>query len=83
MLRGDFRHSANNRDHVAFTAFEGVDGERTIFNVALVVKTDGASDSLGDVAWLLFDQARLLEGESLSDPVTFGERLSRVVKQSL
>jgi len=43
----------------------------------------GASDALKDIAWLLFDQARLLDGETLADPVEFGRRLSSVLGQTL
>jgi len=46
-------------------------------------QADGASDELSDIAWLLFDQARLLDGETLSDPVEFGRRLSSVLGQML
>jgi molecular chaperone HtpG len=43
-------------------------------------KTDGASDALKDVAYLLLDQARLMDGETLADPVEFGRRLGEVLK---
>jgi molecular chaperone HtpG len=43
----------------------------------------GAADELKDIAWLLFDQARLLDGEPLADPVEFGRRLSVVLGQML
>ena len=36
-----------------------------------------------DVAWLLFDQALLLEGVPLKDPATFVQRLNRVLNQSI
>ncbi len=39
----------------------------------------GATDALKDVAWLLLDQARLVDGETLSDPVAFGQRLGEVL----
>lgn len=42
-------------------------------------KASGASDNLGDIAWLLFDQARLLDGEALADPVAFSQRLEKVL----
>ncbi len=38
----------------------------------------GSHDSLADLAWLLLDQARLLEGETLADPLAFSERLTRL-----
>src|SRR5205085_2372202 len=36
--------------------------------LAARVGQDGASDQLGEFAWLLLDQARILEGEPLPDP---------------
>jgi molecular chaperone HtpG len=44
---------------------------------------DGASDALGDFAWLLLDQARILEGETLPDPAAFAKRLSSVLARGL
>jgi molecular chaperone HtpG len=44
---------------------------------------DGATDSLADFAWLLLDQARLLEGEPLPDAVGFSQRLSSVLARGL
>jgi molecular chaperone HtpG len=36
-----------------------------------------------DAAWLLFDQALLLEGVPLKDPATFVQRLNRALSQSI
>jgi molecular chaperone HtpG len=36
-----------------------------------------------DVTWLLFDQARILEGEEVSDPAAFTRRLQGFVEKSL
>jgi molecular chaperone HtpG len=36
-----------------------------------------------DAAWLLFDQALLLEGVPLKDPATFVQRLNRVLNQAI
>ena len=43
--------------------------------------TDGAADRLADTAWLLFDQARIVEGEALPDPAGFARRLSAVLEK--
>ncbi|HEY7990266.1 MAG TPA: molecular chaperone HtpG [Stellaceae bacterium] len=43
----------------------------------------GAADALGDFAWLLFDQARLLEGEPLPDPASFALRMSAALEKGL
>jgi molecular chaperone HtpG len=47
----------------------------------LLTKSDDAA--IQDAAWLLFDQALLLEGVPLKDPATFVQRLNRVLKQSI
>ncbi len=44
---------------------------------------DPASSKVEDAAWLLFDQALLLEGVSLKDPATFVQRLNRVLNRSI
>ncbi|MGH7034863.1 MAG: molecular chaperone HtpG [Stellaceae bacterium] len=44
---------------------------------------DGAADALGDFAWILLDQARILEGEPLPDPAAFAKRLSSVLARGL
>ena len=47
----------------------------------LLTKSDDAA--IRDAAWLLFDQALLLEGVPLKDPATFVQRLNRVLNQSI
>ena len=44
---------------------------------------DPGADNVQDAAWLLFDQALLLEGVPLKDPVGFVQRLNRVLNQSM
>jgi molecular chaperone HtpG len=36
-----------------------------------------------DAAWLLFDQALLMEGVPLLDPASFVQRLNRILNQSI
>ncbi len=50
--------------------------------VALAGK-DGAADALADFAWILLDQARILEGETLPDPNAFAKRVSSVLARGL
>jgi len=38
---------------------------------------------VADAAWLLFDQALLLEGVPLKDPANFVQRLNRVLNRSI
>ena len=44
---------------------------------------DPSNSMVEDAAWLLFDQALLLEGVPLKDPATFVQRLNRVLNQSI
>ncbi|MFA4994543.1 MAG: molecular chaperone HtpG [Bdellovibrionales bacterium] len=50
-----------------------------IAQMAKRAKESGAADNLKDVVWLLFDQARLLDGDPLSDPAAFSERLGKIL----
>ena len=38
---------------------------------------------VADAAWLLFDQALVLEGFPLNNPATFVQRLNRVLNRSI
>jgi molecular chaperone HtpG len=44
---------------------------------------DPGSGKVEDAAWLLLDQALLLEGVPLKDPASFVQRLNRVLNQSI
>ena len=44
---------------------------------------DPSHAKVEDAAWLLFDQALLLEGVPLKDPASFVQRLNRVLNQSI
>ena len=44
---------------------------------------DPSNSKVEDAAWLLFDQALLLEGVPLKNPATFVQRLNRVLNQSI
>jgi molecular chaperone HtpG len=54
-----------------------------VARLAAMVGKDGAADALGDFAWLLLDQARIIEGEQLPDPNAFARRLSSVLEKGL
>ncbi len=43
----------------------------------------GAIDTLKDAALLILDQARILEGETLEDPIAFSSRVTSVMEQGL
>ncbi len=56
---------------------------KLIARLAVLAGKDGAADDLEDMAWLLFDQARLLEGEALPDPAAFATRMSAALEKGL
>ncbi len=56
---------------------------KLIARLAVLAGKDGAADKLEDMAWLLFDQARLLEGEALPDPAAFATRMSAALEKGL
>jgi molecular chaperone HtpG len=56
---------------------------RLIERLAATVGETGASDRLGEFAWLLLDQARIVEGEQLPDPSAFARRLALLLERGL
>jgi molecular chaperone HtpG len=56
---------------------------RLIERLAASVGEEGASERLGEFAWLLLDQARILEGEQLPDPPAFARRLAALLERGL
>ena len=54
-----------------------------VARLAVMVGKDGAAVALDDFAWLLLDQARILEGEQLPDPDAFAKRLSMLLERGL
>ena len=40
-------------------------------------------DTLADPVWLIFDQAKILEGEPLEDPAAFARRMSSAMEKGL
>ena len=51
--------------------------------LAASVGEPGASDQLSEYAWLLLDQARIVEGEQLPDPPAFARRLALLLERGL
>ena len=58
-------------------------GHPLIRALAERVGQEGASATLDDAAWLLLDQARILEGEAVPDPTEFARRLASVMRKGL
>jgi molecular chaperone HtpG len=56
---------------------------RLIERLAASVGETGASDQLSEYAWLLLDQARIVEGEPLADPAAFSRRLASLLERGL
>jgi molecular chaperone HtpG len=54
-----------------------------ILRLADRVGADGAADEIAEVAWLLLDQARIVEGESPPDPAAFSRRLADMIARGL
>ncbi len=44
---------------------------------------DGRRRALSDAAWLLLDQARVVEGEAPADPVAFARRLAAMLTRAI
>jgi molecular chaperone HtpG len=56
---------------------------RLIERLAASVGESGASEQLAEFAWLLLDQARIVEGEQLPDPAAFARRLAALLERGL
>jgi molecular chaperone HtpG len=56
---------------------------KLIERLAATVGESGASEQLSEFAWLLLDQARILEGEQLPDPTAFARRLADLLERGL
>jgi molecular chaperone HtpG len=54
-----------------------------IERLAASVGESGMSDQLAEFAWLLLDQARIVEGEQLPDPSAFARRLASLLERGL
>jgi molecular chaperone HtpG len=54
-----------------------------VARLASQIGKDGASVVISEVAWVLLDQARIIEGEALPDPAAFSRRLSALLEKGL
>jgi molecular chaperone HtpG len=61
-----------NADHALIKALNGI-----------ASKSDGPNTTIEDAAWLLFDQARIVEGEKVDDPTAFVRRMASVMEKGL
>ncbi len=70
-------------DAVAPRILEINPSHQLIRELAEKAKEPGASERLKDAALLLVDQARILEGEPIPDPIAFSRRMTEVMGKSL
>ena len=54
-----------------------------IIKMSEVVNKPAKKTALNNMALLLFDQARIIEGEPVSDPTAFSQRLNSILEQGL
>jgi len=69
----------NQLDQVTTRVLEINPDHALIQSLAASAKKRGAQDKLEDAALLLLDQAQILEGEPVSDPVAFARRMETVM----
>jgi molecular chaperone HtpG len=70
-------------DHAAPRILEINPGHPLIRGMAKAVKANGDADAVTETAWLLLDQARILDGEVPPDPAGFARRLARALERGL
>lgn len=54
-----------------------------ISKLQTLVANDSDDDVIQDTAWLLLDQARIIEGDPLPNPTEFSKRMSRLMEKGL
>jgi len=54
-----------------------------IKSLADLAKKDASAQAVKDMSWLLLDQARILEGEPLPDPVRFATLMTQMISKGL
>jgi molecular chaperone HtpG len=70
-------------DSTALRIMEVNPGHPMIKSLSARISKEGAGSALENIAKLLLDQARILEGENLPDPTAFSERLAAVIESGL
>ena len=58
-------------------------GHPLVQSLVASIGKDKAGSKVDDAAWLLLDQARIVEGEKVPDPVAFSRRMNDVMTASL
>ena len=58
-------------------------GHPLIAAVTRTLEGDGSTDQAAELAWLLLDQARIIEGDAPPDPTAFSRRLTKALERGL
>jgi molecular chaperone HtpG len=48
-----------------------------------ISKTGSGGDTVADACWLLLDQARIQDGETLPDPAAFARRMNAFMQKAV
>jgi molecular chaperone HtpG len=56
-----------------------INGSHPVIAALAKAVSSGKGEAVADASWLLLDQARIQEGETLSDPTAFSKRLGEVL----
>jgi molecular chaperone HtpG len=59
-----------------------INGSHPVIAALAKAVSSGKGEQVADASWLLLDQARIQEGESLNDPTAFGKRLGEVLSKA-
>ncbi|MGH6891040.1 MAG: molecular chaperone HtpG, partial [Dongiaceae bacterium] len=59
-----------------------INGSHPLIAALAAAVSSGKADAVTSAAWLLLDQARIQEGEALSDPAAFAKRLDEIMAQA-
>jgi molecular chaperone HtpG len=60
-----------------------INGSHPVIAALAKAVSSGKGEAAADASWLLLDQARIQEGETLSDPTAFAKRLGEVLSKAL
>ena len=59
-----------------------LNGSHPVISALAKAVSSGKGEAVADASWLLLDQARIQEGETLSDPTSFAKRLGEVLNKA-
>jgi molecular chaperone HtpG len=59
-----------------------INGTHPVIAALSVALSNGKGDAIADASWLLLDQAKIQEGETLADPAAFAKRLGDVLSKA-